>query len=351
MRIINQIGLMLLVFASLTTIARAQSSGSTVVATCGTLATTYTPGEFQRDTQNTAGQKCTSAAAAAGSATSANQSTEIAALNQLHADMIAPTVAGSNVIGGVTEADGANVTLGAKADAVASSDTGTFSAISLIKRLNQSMSVLTGGLLASNSVDSGGSYKMGCVANSTPVTVTATRRSDLWCGTTGAMGVFLTSGPTGSGLSFYATSSNNFASNGNADKLPVMAHGLALDGTNWFQSLQPVNSASWGGLTPVANSAVASAVIGKASAGNLFGYNITTGASAGYAMVFNATTAPADGAVTPVKCVAVAANTSFIDNFRGAPIYNSTGSVVVFSTTGCFTKTASATAFISVDVK
>src|SRR5690348_3641678 len=38
---------------------------------------------------------------------------------------------------------------------------------------------------------------------------------------------------------------------------------------------------------------------------------MTTGAAAGFLMTFNATSAPADGAVTPVECLPVAAN-SFV---------------------------------------
>ena len=51
----------------------------------------------------------------------------------------------SGAIGGtaITVADGADVTLGAKADAVATSDTGTFSLIALIKRLLTKFSPVT----------------------------------------------------------------------------------------------------------------------------------------------------------------------------------------------------------------
>ena len=81
------------------------------------------------------------ASLAAGAATSANQSTEITALNQLHTDMIAATPAGANVIGGVTVADGSLTTLGAKADAAAG--TGTVSAMALLKQLHLDMLAAT----------------------------------------------------------------------------------------------------------------------------------------------------------------------------------------------------------------
>lgn len=93
------------------------------------------------------------------------------------------------------------------------------------------------------------------------------------------------------------------------------------------------------------------ALVAKGSAGNLYGYNVVSGASAGYVLVLNSATVPADGAVTPARCIPLAANTGIDVNLRGQPVYFSAGVTVAFSTTGCFTKTSSATAFIAVDVK
>jgi hypothetical protein len=104
------------------------------------------------------------------------------------------------------------------------------------------------------------------------------------------------------------------------------------------------------GIVPVPSTAAESNRVFKASAGNLYAYQVTTGAVAGYVMLFNATAAPVDGAVTPVKCVAVPA-ASTVGVTANPPEYFSTGITAVFSTTGCFTKTASATAMFSGDVK
>lgn len=101
-------------------------------------------------------------------------------------------------------------------------------------------------------------------------------------------------------------------------------------------------------IVPAATAAVASNLVAKASAGNLYGFNVVNGASAGYVMVFNATAAPADGAVTPLKCYTLAANSS-IEILYDPPVRCGTGVTLVFSTTGPFTKTASATAFISAE--
>jgi hypothetical protein len=77
-------------------------------------------------------------------------------------------------------------------------------------------------------------------------------------------------------------------------------------------------------------------------------YVTLASAVSGYIMTFNATTAPADGDVTPRECIYISGpNTvslDFADQYDPYP----TGMVAVFSTTGCFTKTASASAFFKI---
>jgi hypothetical protein len=110
---------------------------------------------------------------------------------------------------------------------------------------------------------------------------------------------------------------------------------------------QPSPSALYG-LVPVASTAAETGHIVKASPGNLYSLEVTTGASAGFVMIHNSTTVPAAGAVTPKKCYAVAANTTTAWAWTKG-IYFGTGVSVSFSTTGCFTQTDSATAYISAD--
>lgn len=96
-------------------------------------------------------------------------------------------------------------------------------------------------------------------------------------------------------------------------------------------------------IAETASTAAEASNILKASAGNLYSLTITTGATAGFLMIFNATSAPADGAVSPAYCAQVPANNT--GAFEWAiPARYSTGITAVFSSTGCFTKTASATA-------
>lgn len=109
------------------------------------------------------------------------------------------------------------------------------------------------------------------------------------------------------------------------------------------------SGAAASGLVPSATAALNSAQVVKASAGTLYGFSANSTVN-GFFMLFNATAAPGDGAVTPVKCYPYVANTPFGAGFY-PPLFLSTGITVVFSTTGCFSKTASATAFISGDAK
>ena len=99
------------------------------------------------------------------------------------------------------------------------------------------------------------------------------------------------------------------------------------------------------GIVPVLSAAAEASHLIKAAPGNLYSLYVTTGATAGYLMTFNANAAPADGAVTPVECVVAPANTTVSISFNGPPDIYSIGIVAVFSATGCFTKTASPTAF------
>lgn len=100
------------------------------------------------------------------------------------------------------------------------------------------------------------------------------------------------------------------------------------------------------GVTSFATTVAASGLVLKATPGNLYDYNVVTGASAGYLMIFNATAAPADGTVTPALCIPIAANAGIAFTFP-VPRRFSIGCTMVFSTTGPFTKTASVTAFMA----
>lgn len=124
--------------------------------------------------------------------------------------------------------------------------------------------------------------------------------------------------------------------------LPALAAG-----SNIIGGVTPApSSSSTVAISPGSSSALEASHILKASAGNLYSLYVTTTSVSGYLMTFNATSAPADGAVTPVECIPVASGSAVSISFAGAPPdHYSTGIVAVFSTTGPFTKTGSVTAF------
>lgn len=103
-------------------------------------------------------------------------------------------------------------------------------------------------------------------------------------------------------------------------------------------------------ITDSTSTALEGARVFKASAGTLYRVTLTITTVSGWLMIFNATSAPADGAVTPAYCAPVLSNgtTGFIAvDFSGAPRTLSTGITAVFSSTGCFTKTTSATGYFN----
>lgn len=96
-----------------------------------------------------------------------------------------------------------------------------------------------------------------------------------------------------------------------------------------------------GNPIPMAQSAAAEGGhVFKTTGGNLYSITATIAATSGYLMVFDATSVPADGAVTPALCYAIgsAINQGIVIPYP-VPFVN--GIVAVFSTTGCFNKTAS----------
>lgn len=110
----------------------------------------------------------------------------------------------------------------------------------------------------------------------------------------------------------------------------------------------PVSTAALG-IVPVVSSALETGHIIKGSPGNLFGLNVATTSAGGYVQIFNTTTVPAAGAVTPIKAYALPANSALVIGFD-PPLQCGVGICIAFSSaTTPFTKTDSATAFISGD--
>lgn len=99
------------------------------------------------------------------------------------------------------------------------------------------------------------------------------------------------------------------------------------------------------GITPVVSATAEASHLIKGGPGNLYSLYVTTGATAGYLMTFDANVVPADGPVKPIECVLAPANNTISISFSGPPDIYAHGIVAVFSSTGCYVKTASPTAF------
>jgi len=95
----------------------------------------------------------------------------------------------------------------------------------------------------------------------------------------------------------------------------------------------------------------ASSLVGKTIQGNLYGFSATSGASAGYVLIFDAAAAPSDGTVTPKFCYNLPANSTTGASWLSYPVPFQNGLVIEFSSTGCYSATASATAFITAQVR
>jgi hypothetical protein len=84
---------------------------------------------------------------------------------------------------------------------------------------------------------------------------------------------------------------------------------------------------------------------------NIYNISGSIGSTTAYVMIYDATTLPGDGAVTPKKCYGpFNANTPFSMSWLpGPPLAVTNGFMVSASSTGCFTKTATNVAFLSVE--
>lgn len=135
----------------------------------------------------------------------------------------------------------------------------------------------------------------------------------------------------------------------------VLVPGVNAFITNTVATTNTPSAASGAALTPVSSSALAANTVIKASAGNLYSFEVsadsTLSGAAWWIMIYNATSAPVDGAVTPLKCYAMSSGTTSYGAAFPTPAAFSTGITIGVSTTGCFTKTASTHAFISGDAQ
>jgi hypothetical protein len=121
---------------------------------------------------------------------------------------------------------------------------------------------------------------------------------------------------------------------------------LGLSSPAFAQAQRSSGTAVTGSTT----SALAGTLVMKTTGGFLYGVAVTPTA-AGYLMIFDQSTVPASGAVTPVICIQVSANVTTTLAYQILPESFGQGITAVFSSTGCFTYTPSAVAFMHGDFK
>ncbi len=146
--------------------------------------------------------------------------------------------------------------------------------------------------------------------------------------------------------------------------LAAEADMYGLTGTSTTGPWQPIGTSNplpvtevttLAGITSVVSASLESSHVLKASAGNMYSVYVSnlTGGTSGLLEIFNATSAPTDGAVTPLDCAPFSGGVAQIYNGNMPPSAYSTGIVaVISSSTTCFTKTTGVlTGFINGKVK
>lgn len=201
---------------------------------------------------------------------------------------VVPPATGSPTPQPVTILDGKDLTMGAKADSVATTDTGTFSLIALFKRCLQTLTTISG---------------------NTPTLVSGRQPVD---------GSGVTQPVSAAALPLPSTASTSTKQSDGTQKTQV----VNAAGTEMFTG------------TPVSSTAYEASHVLKASAGQLVsltGYNSRT--SAQFVQVFNSTTVPAD-ATAPVLTFTVPASSNFSYDVPITGLPFSTGIAVSNSSTG-----------------
>ena len=177
--------------------------------------------------------------------------------------------------------------------------------------------------------------------------------------------IILTAGPQVKASSISTTPATDLAniepSGAAITGASMPAGGVGL--TGWlsaiWKALTGTLTVSWSGqsvtiatvsLPSTSTSSAASSIVLKSAPGSLVTLDVVAGAVAGYIMLFDATAAPADGAVSPKWVFAMAAGGALTEDWTN-PLSFATGIVAVFSSTGPFIKTASATAFMAGQVQ
>jgi hypothetical protein len=137
--------------------------------------------------------------------------------------------------------------------------------------------------------------------------------------------------------------------NGTTSGTTTASISQATPGSTNGVNINPTNGTGAGIAETVSAAAESSHVVCSAAC-NAYDIYVTTGAAAGFLLWVDATSAPSNGAITPKGCVSLAATSSGGPPPSIIPRKFTTGLVLLYSTTGCFNLTLSATAFFSARV-
>lgn len=214
--------------------------------------------------------------------------------------------------------------------------------------------VFAQGTVASGATDVGNPIKVAGRYNSTLPTFVNGQRSDLQQGTRGSLNVTLYGNNSANSIGLGANGTND---PGNLYFGSVLIAQLddtsptAITENNFgnlrlsseralYSHILPSAAAASGNVPVVSGSAEACHVL-KASAGNLYSvYAVNLTATAGFLVVTNTTTAPADGAITPLDFAVLPANGQATINYSGPPAVYGTGiTACLTSAVTVFTKT------------
>jgi hypothetical protein len=194
-----------------------------------------------------------------------------------------------------------------------------------------------------------------CAYNTSPPTLVSGQASWLQCD---ANGNLLTTTGGGGGSTSVTQSTVPWVVSGQGTAGSAAIGVITVQGITSMTPLAtttaPSASASIG-ITPVVSATAESSHVLKAGAGNAYSaYANNFTSTAGWLVLINATSTPADGAITPLACALLSPNgVASINYAPGPPGVFSTGiTAVVSSGATCFTKTTGViTAFISGSVQ
>ena len=111
------------------------------------------------------------------------------------------------------------------------------------------------------------------------------------------------------------------------------------------------SSAEGVAIEPTAVASATSGLVLKTAAGNLYSLQVANAATGGYVLLMDQTTVPSAGAVTPSKCFFMPSAAGNLSLSFNPPLRFSSGIIMLYSSAGCFTFTASNPTFMSGEVK